>query len=108
MDKKGHRVFIPMSFLVFVSVQKQLSYYSNVGCTNLAAVLRIRLGIKSNLLALFQGLKALGIDSGEMYEYFFAGRIVSDETITLLRIKPFHCTVIHFGTSFDKNSDSKT
>ena len=97
-----------MLFLMFVIVQKQLCYYSNVGCTNLAAVLRISLGIESYLLALFQGLEALSVDSGEMYEYFLAGCIVGDETIALLCIEPFNCTVVHLWYLLHKNSDSKT
>lgn len=76
-------------------LQLQLSYNSNVGSANLAAVLRIGLGVKSNLLAFLKGLEALSIDSGEVYENLLAGCIVGDETITLLSVKPFNCTVIH-------------
>ena len=59
-----------------------LSYNSNVGSTDLAAVLRIALGIESYLLALFQRLETISIDCGKVYEYFFAVSIVGDETIT--------------------------
>lgn len=105
--KKAHRN-IDVLFVCIMSVmlrcslcdQLSLSYYRNVGSTDLAAVLRITLGIESNLLALFEGLETISVDCGEMYEYFFAGCIVGDETITLLCIKPLNCTVVHFGTSF--------
>jgi len=63
MNGKWHQAFGLMPFFVSVIVQKLLGHYSNVGCTNLAAVLRIGLGLKSNLLTLFQGLEALSIDS---------------------------------------------
>ena len=36
------------------------------------------------------------IDCGKVYEYFLAVSIVSDETITFLRIEPLNCTVIHY------------
>ena len=68
-----------------------LSYNSNVGSTDLAAVLRIALGIESYLLALFQRLETISIDCGKVYEYFLAVSIVGDETITLLALN--HLTV---------------
>jgi hypothetical protein len=53
--------------------------------------------IEGNCLALFQSLEALSVDSGEMYEYILAA-LSGDETITLLRIEPLNCTLIHVGT----------
>lgn len=88
-----------MFFFVFVVSQKQLCYYSNVGSAGLAAVLRIGLGIESNLLTFLERLEALSVDCGEMYKYFLAGCIVGDETITLLCVEPLNCTVVHCGTS---------
>ena len=40
-----------------------LSYNSNVGSANLAAVLRITLCFESNFLTFFQRLEALSVDS---------------------------------------------
>ena len=77
-----------------------LSYYGYVGSADLAAVLRVALGIEGNLLAFLKRLEAFSVDSGEMYEYFLAGCLVGDESITLLCVKPLNCTVVHFGTSF--------
>ena len=84
----------------FFGRHKNLSYYGNVGSADFAAVLRIAFGIESNLLALFERLEALSVDGGEMYKYFLSGGIIGDESVTFLCIKPFYCTVIHFGTSF--------
>lgn len=89
----------PKFFRVFAVSRKPLCYYSNVGSAGLVAVCGICLGIEGNLLTLLKRLEALSIDSGEMYEYFLAGCIVGDETITLLCVEPLNCTVIHDGTS---------
>ena len=83
----------------FCRFRSMLSYYGNVGSADLAAVLRVALGVKSNLLTFLKGLEAFSVDSGEMYEYFLASSFVGDETITLLCVKPLNCTVVHFGTS---------
>ena len=72
-----------------------LSYNSNVGSTDLAAVLRIALGIESYLLALFQRLETISVDCGKVYEYFLAVSIVGDETITLLSIEPLNCCLLY-------------
>ena len=82
----------------------RLSYNSNVGSTNLAAVLRVTLGIKSNLLTFFQRLEALSVDSGEVYENFLTVSAVGDETVALLSVEPLNCTVIHNKILLERGS----
>ena len=85
-----------------IRCRRQLSYNSYVGSADLAAVLMITLGVESDLLAFLKGLEAVSVDCGEVYKYLLAGGIICDEAIAFLCIKPFYCTVIHFGTSFIK------
>ena len=49
--------------------------------------------LKSNLLALLQGLEAIGLDGGEMHKDVLAALIVGNEAITLLCVEPLDCTV---------------
>ena len=51
--------------------------------------------IKSNGLAVFQGLEAVGSDAGVVNEDVLAVLAVGDEAEALLRVKPFYCTFIH-------------
>ena len=70
-------------------------YGANVDSSQLAAVFRVGLSIKSDLLTFRQAFKALADNRGKMHEYILAAVIIRKETKTFLRIKPFYCTVIH-------------
>ena len=87
-----------MSFFVFVVSQKQLCYYSNVGSAGLAAVLRIGLGIESNLLTFLERLEALSVDTGEVYDNIIS-LLVRDETGPLRIVEPLYWTRVHCDTS---------
>ena len=107
-ERAESNCFLPVLFRTLYRAAA-LCYNCNIGSADLAAVLRIAFGVESNLLAFLQGLESVSIDSGEMYEHLFAGCIICDETITLLCVEPFYCTVIQCGTSLKNIScDSKT
>ena len=63
--------------------------------TFLGGVLGIIFHIERDLLAFVQGLETFDLDSGEMHKNVISTFVVSDETITLLRVKPLNCTLIH-------------
>ena len=67
----------------------------DVYSAQLGAVLGIGLGLEGDLLALFQSLKAVSHDSGEMHKHVVAALVVRNEAITLFCVKLFDCTVHH-------------
>lgn len=71
--------------------------YTDIYSAQLAAVLGISLGVKRNVLTFSQRLEAITHDSRKMYEYVISAVIVCEEAIAFVCIKPFYCTVIHFG-----------
>ena len=73
------------------------SSQANVDCSELCAVLGIGLGVKSNLLTLGQGLKALNLNGGEVYEYIVATLVIGNKAVALLSVEPLNCTFVHVG-----------
>ena len=67
----------------------------NVDGAQLAAVLRIGLGLIRDLLALRQGLVALGNDRRKMDEYVLPAVVVGNKTIALFRVEPLDSTFVH-------------
>ena len=63
--------------------------------TFLGGVLGIIFHIERDLLAFVQGFETFDLNSREMNKNVISTFIVSDETITLLRVKPLYCTLIH-------------
>lgn len=68
---------------------------ANVDSAELAAVLRVPLGVKSYLLAFDQGLESVRDDRREMHKNIIAAVIVGDKAEAFIRVKPFYSTVIH-------------
>lgn len=72
---------------------------TNIGSAELAAVLRVGLGVEGNLLALVEGLVAVYLDSGIVDENVVASVVVGNEAKALFRVKPFDCACVHVMTS---------
>ena len=63
----------------------------------LCAVLGIGLGVKSYLLTLGQGLEALYLNGGEVYENVVATLVIGNKAVALLSVEPLYRTFIHVG-----------
>ena len=71
--------------------------HRDVDSAQLAVVLGIGFDLVRDLLTLFQLLKALTLDGGEMDEHVAAAVIVGDEAITLFSVEPFNSSVQHLA-----------
>jgi len=55
--------------------------------------------VKLDAVSLVQGLIAISLNRGEVYEYILAP-VLGNETKTLLVLKPFHSSLCHAATTF--------